>query len=107
MLRQRATRLFSSSIKYMGEEGFEFRAYYFFDDDKKSPWHDIALKPNKELDYFNAFYEIPRNTTAKMEVATDERYNPIKQDVKVDKKTGEAYLRHYMLNPCFNYGMIP
>ncbi len=25
----------------------------------------------------------------------------------MDKKTGESYLRHYMLDPCFNYGMIP
>ena len=42
-----------------------------------------------------------------MEVATDEEHNPVKQDVKKDKKTGEKYLRHYMLNPCFNYGMMP
>ncbi len=42
-----------------------------------------------------------------MEVATDEKYNPVKQDVKKDKKTGESYLRHYMLNPVFNYGMLP
>ena len=42
-----------------------------------------------------------------MEVATDEEDNPVKQDVKVDKKTGEEYLRHYQLQPCFNYGMIP
>jgi len=42
-----------------------------------------------------------------MEVATDEKFNPIKQDVKKDKKTGEKYLRHYMLDPIFNYGMLP
>ena len=42
-----------------------------------------------------------------MEVATDEKHNPVKQDVKKDKKTGEKYLRHYMLDPCFNYGMMP
>ena len=42
-----------------------------------------------------------------MEVATDEENNPVKQDVKKNKQTGERYLRHYMLNPCFNYGMIP
>ncbi len=42
-----------------------------------------------------------------MEVALDEINNPVKQDVKKDKKTGELYLRHYMLNPVFNYGMLP
>lgn len=42
-----------------------------------------------------------------MEVATTEEHTPIKQDVKKHKETGEKYLRHYMLNPCFNYGMIP
>jgi len=42
-----------------------------------------------------------------MEVATDEEYNPVKQDVKKNKQTGEKYLRHYMLDPCFNYGMLP
>jgi inorganic pyrophosphatase len=52
-------------------------------------------------------YSICRNTTPKLEVATDEEYNPVKQDTKKDKVTGERYLRHYMLNPCFNYGMIP
>jgi len=25
----------------------------------------------------------------------------------MNKETGYHYLRHYMLNPCFNYGMIP
>jgi inorganic pyrophosphatase len=65
------------------------------------------LRPNQELDHFNAFFEIPRDTTAKMEVATNEKDNPIKQDVKENKETGDPYLRHYMLNPCFNYGMIP
>ena len=42
-----------------------------------------------------------------MEVATDEEFNPVKQDVKKDKKTGMRYLRQYMLNPCVNYGMLP
>ena len=42
-----------------------------------------------------------------MEVETDLVGNPIVQDQKKDKKTGEKYLRHYGLNPMFNYGMIP
>ena len=69
----------------------------------------MPLKQNKdtELDLFTSLFEIPRGTTAKMEVATKEQYNPIKQDVKVDKSTGKPFLREYMLNPCFNYGIIP
>jgi hypothetical protein len=65
------------------------------------------LKPNKEIDYFMAFHEIPRATLAKMEVATDESSNPVKQDTKVNKTTKEEELRFYGLPPTFNYGMIP
>ena len=73
-----------------------------------SPWHDISLRPEgAELDVFNAVIEITRNTTAKMEVETDCEHNPIVQDQKKNKQTGEKYLRHYGLNPGFNYGMIP
>ncbi len=59
------------------EEGIEFRAY-LKDGGRISPWHNLDLKLSDELDYFCAFYEIPRGTTAKMEVATDEYLNPIK-----------------------------
>ena len=59
------------------------------------------------MDNFTAFFEIPRDTTAKMEVATDEINNPVKQDGKWDKENLKYHLRHYKLNPCFNYGMIP
>ena len=42
-----------------------------------------------------------------MELATTEEYNPIKQDTKKDKLTGEHKLREYGIKPCFNYGFIP
>ena len=43
-----------------------------------SPWHDIPLKEEgAELDVFNAVIEITRNTTAKMEVETTSKFNPI------------------------------
>lgn len=42
-----------------------------------------------------------------MEVATTEAFNPIKQDTKKDKTTGQLKLREYGIKPCFNYGMMP
>ena len=42
-----------------------------------SPWHDIPLYAGDGL--LNFICEIPKETSAKMEVATDEPTNPIKQ----------------------------
>ena len=49
----------------------------------------------------NFLCEIPKETSAKMELATDEVRNPIKQDIKKGK------LRHYPYNIHWNYGMLP
>lgn len=72
-----------------------------------SPWHDLALRPHSELDVFNTIIEITRGTTEKMETETTMQHNPIVQDQKKDKKTGELKLRHYAIEPPFNYGMVP
>ena len=45
--------------------------------------------------------EIPKETAAKMEVATDEPRTPIKQDIKKGK------LRFYPYNINWNYGCLP
>lgn len=43
-----------------------------------SPWHDIPFRNEKdEQDVFNSVIEITRNTTAKMEVETTSKFNPI------------------------------
>ena len=43
-----------------------------------SPWHDIPFRNKKdEQDVFNSVIEITRNTTAKMEVETTSKFNPI------------------------------
>uniref|UniRef100_A0A8I6AK43 inorganic diphosphatase n=1 Tax=Rattus norvegicus TaxID=10116 RepID=A0A8I6AK43_RAT len=47
-----------------------------------SPFHDIPLKADCEEASFNMVVEIPRWTNAKMEIATEEPLNPIKQDTK-------------------------
>lgn len=65
-----------------------------------SPWHDIPLLTG-ESGVVNAVIEIPKMTTAKMEVATKETLNVITQDVKKGK------LRDYHGPIYWNYGMMP
>ena len=72
------------------------------DDQKVSPWHDVPLYvEGKGENYCNFYCEIPKETSAKMECATDEKDNPIKQDIKKGK------LRFYPYNINWNYGMLP
>jgi len=52
-----------------------------------SPWHGIPLHLGDGA--FNYVVEIPKESSAKMEVATDEQFTPIKQDTKKGK------LRYY------------
>eukprot|EP00485_Elphidium_margaritaceum_P011559 CAMPEP_0202686012 /NCGR_PEP_ID=MMETSP1385-20130828/1796_1 /ASSEMBLY_ACC=CAM_ASM_000861 /TAXON_ID=933848 /ORGANISM="Elphidium margaritaceum" /LENGTH=390 /DNA_ID=CAMNT_0049340495 /DNA_START=27 /DNA_END=1199 /DNA_ORIENTATION=+ len=69
-----------------------------------SPWHDIPLgfmDGNNQL-YFNYVNEISHGGRAKMECATKEAWNPIKQDVK------KGALRYFKYGDLpFNYGFIP
>jgi len=64
-----------------------------------SPWHEIPLYAGDGLVHF--ICEIPKETAAKLEVATDEVGTPIKQDVKKGK------LRFYPYNINWNYGLLP
>ncbi|KAF7143245.1 hypothetical protein RHSIM_Rhsim05G0094600 [Rhododendron simsii] len=64
-----------------------------------SPWHDIPLQLGDGV--FNFIVEIPKESSAKMEVATDEPFTPIKQDTKKGK------LRYYPYNINWNYGLLP
>jgi len=75
----------------------------FFEEDGKtiSPWHGIDTWADKDKNIVNAVIEISKNTRPKMEVATKEESNPIKQDMKKGK------LRDYPLDIFWNYGMIP
>ena len=71
-----------------------------------SPFHDVPLFADKDARIFNMVVEIPRWTNAKMEIATKEKLNPMKQDVK------KGALR-FVKNPfphkgyIWNYGAIP
>ncbi|KAK9789233.1 hypothetical protein WJX73_007750 [Symbiochloris irregularis] len=64
-----------------------------------SSWHDIPLR--NEDGSLNFVCEIPKETSAKFEVATGEAGNPIKQDMKKGK------LRFYPYPINWNYGMLP
>jgi len=67
-----------------------------------SPIHDIKLYPNsKKENIVNMIVEIPRGSQAKMEMSTNEKHNPIKQDVK----NGKLRFVHYPYP--FNYGALP
>jgi hypothetical protein len=84
-------------------DSFEFRVKNYATDGVGkvlvSAWHDVALYAGNGT--LNFLCEIPKETSAKMELATDEVRNPIKQDTKKGK------LRHYPYNINWNYGMLP
>lgn len=77
----------------------EFRINFQEGDKTISPWHDIPYKSNDG--HYHFVNEIPKNTKAKMEVATKEKLNPIAQDIKKGK------LRDYHGPIFWNYGCIP
>nr|CAB3448004.1 unnamed protein product [Digitaria exilis] len=56
-------------------------------DYRVSPWHDVPLRAGDGV--FHFIVEIPKESSAKMEVATDEAFTPIKQDTK------KGNLRYY------------
>lgn len=79
----------------------EYRVFFQSAGKEISPWHDVECWADKEKSIVNAVIEITKNTRPKMEVATKESKNPIKQDMKKGK------LRDYPLDIFWNYGMIP
>lgn len=84
---------------------FEFRLNFYYNGPNGSrvqisPWHDIPLY-NADGSV-NFICEIPKWTRKKMEIATGEPFNPIKQDTKNGK------LREYTWGEMmFNYGALP
>eukprot|EP00070_Physeter_catodon_P041052 XP_028347946.1 inorganic pyrophosphatase 2, mitochondrial isoform X3 [Physeter catodon] len=86
-----------------------------------SPFHDIPLKADSEEEngiptkrarndeyenLFNMIVEVPRWTNAKMEIATEEPLNPIKQDVKDGKLRYVANIFPHK-GYIWNYGALP
>ncbi|EDO08636.1 inorganic pyrophosphatase family protein [Babesia bovis T2Bo] len=79
----------------------EFRMFFAEKGRKVSPWHGIPYKCTTS-GLYNMVVEIPRHTTAKMEIATTLEGNPIKQDVLKD-----GSLRYLDCPYYWNYGAIP
>jgi inorganic pyrophosphatase len=81
------------------KDSLEYRIHFSQQGKPISCWHEIPLYAGDGL--LNFICEIPKESSAKMEVATDEVSTPIKQDVKKGK------LRFYPYNINWNYGMLP
>ncbi|MEW5303516.1 MAG: hypothetical protein WDW36_006200 [Sanguina aurantia] len=77
----------------------DYRIFFKAGAKEISPWHEIPLYTSDNC--LNYICEIPKETSAKMEVATNESSTPIKQDIKKGK------LRFYPYNINWNYGMLP
>ncbi|XP_034044344.1 inorganic pyrophosphatase 2, mitochondrial isoform X2 [Thalassophryne amazonica] len=71
-----------------------------------SPFHDIPLLAETEQALFNMVVEVPRWSNAKMEIATKEPLNPIKQDIK---KGSLRYVANVFPHKGYiwNYGALP
>ena len=69
-----------------------------------SPFHDVPL--HAENNIYNMVVEIPRWSNAKMEICTDEKMNPIKQDVKKGQLVFVANCFPHN-GYLWNYGALP
>ncbi|XP_042896366.1 uncharacterized protein [Parasteatoda tepidariorum] len=107
LLKLASSRNMSFSIVERGSPNtLSYRIFYTDENGPISPFHDIPLFADKENKIYNMVVEIPRWTNAKMEIATKDALNPIKQDVK------KGALRY--VHNCFphhgyiwNYGALP
>ncbi|DAZ95223.1 TPA: hypothetical protein N0F65_003458, partial [Lagenidium giganteum] len=92
------------TVRQVGDEGTIACRYYFYDQlgRKQSPWHHIPLySQSLGSNIFHFVNEIPRGSRAKMEIAGEEEFNPIKQDVK------KGAPRFYHSPSLVNYGCLP
>lgn len=71
-----------------------------------SPFHDIPIYADESQNIFHMVVEVPRWTNAKMEIATKDLLNPIKQDVKKGKLRYVANVFPHK-GYIWNYGAIP
>lgn len=103
-MQKETTSSIDIKTESMGEDNtFSYRLLFKkASGDPLSPWHDIPLYPTGDKNVVTFVNEIPRGEQAKMEIALDEEYNPIKQDIK------KGELRFYKYGPSLvNYGAMP
>ena len=74
--------------------------YFYYKNNKISPWHDIPYKIDQNT--YIMINEIPKWTRKKMEINTKNEFNPIIQDTSNNKP--REYVWGDMM---FNYGAIP
>jgi len=104
-------RKMASKVEYSVEErgslySLDYRLYFKGPDGYISPWHDVPLWADEARKVFNMIVEIPRWTNAKMEMATAESLNPIRQDEKkgVPRFVHNIFPHHGYI---WNYGALP
>jgi len=89
------------------ENTLEYRIFYKNQKGELiSPFHDIPCYVSGQDNVYNMVVEVPRWTNAKMEIATKEKLNPIKQDIKKGKLRYVANVWPMKGYP-WNYGAIP
>ncbi|XP_007890117.1 inorganic pyrophosphatase isoform X1 [Callorhinchus milii] len=71
-----------------------------------SPFHDVPLYAVNDQVLFNMVVEVPRWTNAKMEIATKDPLNPIKQDMKKGNLRYVTNIFPYK-GYIWNYGALP
>ncbi|MBN3326135.1 IPYR2 pyrophosphatase, partial [Atractosteus spatula] len=124
---QAVTPYLRKMLHYQTEERgrpntLDYRIYFKSSEGKYiSPFHDIPLfvgdeqendvpskrvKKNENETLFNMVVEVPRWTNAKMEIATKDPLNPIKQDVKKGKLRFVANIFPHK-GYIWNYGALP
>ncbi|KAL1264854.1 hypothetical protein QQF64_005209 [Cirrhinus molitorella] len=98
----------SFSVEERGRENTADYRLYFKNEEEKyiSPFHDIPIYADEAENIFHAVVEVPRWTNAKMEIATKDPLNPLKQDVK---KGNLRYVSNVFPHKGYiwNYGAIP
>lgn len=98
----------SFSVRSVGQEQTPSHRIYLEDEKSKqilSYFHDVPLETNLNGE-FNFVLEIPRWSNAKLEIATGEEGNPIKQDIKKGSLRYVANLFPINGYP-WNYGAFP
>merc|ERR1712088_428351 len=87
------------------ENTLEYRLFYKNAEGQViSPFHDIPCNAGDKI--YNMVVEVPRWSNAKMEIATKEKMNPIKQDIKKGALRYVANVYPQKGYP-WNYGCIP
>ncbi|CAN7993420.1 unnamed protein product [Ixodes hexagonus] len=101
-----ATTMAFSTVERGSPNSLNYSLYFRQGTKYISPFHDIPMFADQAKRVYNMVVEVPRWTNAKMEIATKEPLNPIKQDTKKNKLryVSNCFPHHGYI---WNYGAIP